>query len=177
MGGDRGRSSCIQRPAGLADHRTGWAARPPQLGAVRAAGMPTTAGSCRKQSAPPAPAAAARVRRIPGATRRSVHPSIITKSLLHDYYQLLRCYYINTTALLMQYYLITTYEYLLLCIITKPLLHDYYPLLRCYYINTTTLLMQYYLITTYEYPLLCIITKPLLFYYCPLLHCYYTIMS
>ena len=63
--------------------RVGRRGRPaPQLGAVRAAGTPTTARTCRKQSAPPASAAAARVRLIPGATRRSVHPSRLDSLLL-----------------------------------------------------------------------------------------------
>ena len=55
----------------------------------------------------------------------SYYYTVITTSLLHDYYQLLHCYYINTTSLLFKYYSITTYEHLLLRIITKPLLPDY----------------------------------------------------
>ena len=68
--------------------------RRPGLGAMWAAGA-TTPGACRTVSSlsSPAPAAAARVRRIPGATRRSVHPcSIISHKTYYDDYSYYNCF-------------------------------------------------------------------------------------
>ena len=90
----------------------------------------------------------------------------------HHYYQLVQItpiWYFVTTALLLQYYLITTDQYLSLHNITDSLISDYYLLLPCYYNTITTLLFS---ITTYEYPLL--------FYYyiwISITSCYYKLIN